>query len=142
MAYEFNHPASPEYHPNSIDGPTADPSQAYDFGEWDTKGSEIHREDVEPHAEDTDQVQATTLYREVLDDAARETCCQAALPKPESSETVLQAAHDPSAEGMAQHVDHDDRLGIHDHPRSPRDDRAVRNRDSRLPHRGRPGFEA
>ena len=72
MQYEFNQAEMAEYHPNSIDGPTADPAKGYDFGEWDTKGSDIHQEDVAPHAEDTDQVQATTLYREVLDDAARE----------------------------------------------------------------------
>lgn len=72
MQYNFNHPAHAEYHPNSIHGPTADPAKAYDFGEWDTKGSETYRGDVSPHAEDTDQAQATTLYREVMDDAARE----------------------------------------------------------------------
>ncbi|MFB9260943.1 catalase [Dietzia aerolata] len=72
MAYEFNHPAVPEYHPNSIDGPTADPARAYDFGAWDTEGSEVFRGPIKKHAEDTDQVQATILYREVMDDAARE----------------------------------------------------------------------
>ena len=72
MQYEFNHPAQAEYHPNSIGGPSADPAKAYDFGAWDTKGSEIYRGDATPHAEDTDQVQATILYREVMDDAARE----------------------------------------------------------------------
>lgn len=72
MQYEFNHPAVAEYHPNSIDGPTADASKAYDFGAWDAEGSEVFRGDTKPHAEDTDQVQATTLYREVLDDAARD----------------------------------------------------------------------
>ena len=72
MQYQFNHPAMAEYHPNSIDGPTADPAKAYDFGAWDTKGSDIYRGEVASHAEDTDQAQATILYREVLDDAARE----------------------------------------------------------------------
>ena len=72
MAYEFNHPAVPEYHPNSIDGPTADPAKAYDFGAWDTEGSEVFRGPVKKHSDDTDQVQATILYREVMDDAARE----------------------------------------------------------------------
>ena len=72
MQYEFNHPAVAEYHPNSIGGPTADPTKAYDFGAWDAEGSEIFRGDVKQHAEDTDQVQATILYREVMDDAARE----------------------------------------------------------------------
>ncbi|MFN3602625.1 MAG: catalase-related domain-containing protein, partial [Dietzia sp.] len=33
--------------------------------------SEIYRGDVSPHSDDTDQAQATTLYREVLDDEAR-----------------------------------------------------------------------
>ncbi len=71
MQYEFNHPAIAEYHPNSIDGPTAAPEKAYDFGEWDPKGSDTYRGDYDPHAEDSDQAQATTLYREVLDDQAR-----------------------------------------------------------------------
>ena len=72
MQYEFPHPAQAEYHPNTLGGPTADASKAFDIGAWDTKGSEIYRGDVSPHAADTDQVQATILYREVLDDAARE----------------------------------------------------------------------
>jgi catalase len=72
MQYEFPHPAQAEYAPNTLDGPVADPAKAFDFGDWDTKGSEIYRGDVSPHSDDTDQAQATTLYREVLDDAARE----------------------------------------------------------------------
>ena len=72
MQYEFNHPAAPDHHPNSMNGPTPDPAKAYDFGEWDSKGTGIHRGEYIQHAEDTDQAQATTLYREVLDDAARE----------------------------------------------------------------------
>ena len=72
MQYHFNEATVAEYHPNSTGGPTADPQRAYDFGEWDTKGSSIYRGEYVKHAEDTDQVQATTLYREVMDDAARE----------------------------------------------------------------------
>ena len=72
MQIDFPHPAQAEYHPNTIDGPTADPAQAFDIGQWDSKGTEIYRGDVSPHSDDTDQVQATILYREVLDDAARE----------------------------------------------------------------------
>ena len=72
LNYHFNHPAVAEYHPNSIGGPTADASKAIDFGEWDTHGNNIFRGDYIDHPEDSDQAQATTLYREVLDDAARE----------------------------------------------------------------------
>ena len=72
MQYLYNEPSMPEYHPNSIDGPTADPAKAYDFGEWDTKGANIYRGEYVPHADDSDQAQATTLYRDVMDDAAKE----------------------------------------------------------------------
>ncbi len=72
MAYQFNHPAIAEYAPNSTGGPSAAEAEAYDFGEWDTKGSNIYRGEYVQHAEDSDQAQATTLYREVMDDAARD----------------------------------------------------------------------
>lgn len=71
LNYMFNHPAVAEYHPNSLGGPTADVSKSYDFGQWDTHGSEVYRGEYVHHAEDSDQVQATMLYRDVLDDAAR-----------------------------------------------------------------------
>jgi len=72
MAFQHNPASVAEYHPNSIDGPSADPAKAYDFGDWDHKGANIYRGEYVPHAEDTDQAQATTLYRDVMDDAAKE----------------------------------------------------------------------
>ena len=72
MQFEFPHPAQAEYHPNSLGGPSADPAKAYDFGAWDAEGTEIYRGDLTPHADDTDQVQATILYREVMNDEERE----------------------------------------------------------------------
>ena len=72
MQFEFPHPAQAEYHPNSLGGPAADPAKAYDLGAWDAEGTEIFRGDLPPHADDTDQVQATILYREVMNDEERE----------------------------------------------------------------------
>jgi catalase len=61
----------PVYAPNSYGGPKADPSRTDDAGLWAADGDMVRSAYV-AHAEDDDFVQAGTLIREVLDDAARE----------------------------------------------------------------------
>ena len=62
--------SDPVYAPNSKGGPRAD-SEHYKPASWYADG-EIMRSAYVPHAEDDDFVQAGTMVREVLDDAARE----------------------------------------------------------------------
>lgn len=71
MAYNFSGPQVPVYAPNSYDGPQADPAAAGDEGLW-TFGEEAVRAGYIQHPEDNDWVQAGTMVREVLDDAARD----------------------------------------------------------------------
>lgn len=66
----FNSPQTPVYAPNSSGGPTADASAA-GAGSWESDG-ELMRTAATLHSEDDDFGQATTLYREVFDDAAKE----------------------------------------------------------------------
>jgi catalase len=61
----------PVYAPNSHGGPQADPDRAADIG-WPVEAGELGRYAYEKHAEDDDFGQAGTMYREVMDDAARE----------------------------------------------------------------------
>jgi catalase len=61
----------PVYAPNSFGGPQADPEGAPDLG-WSVEAGEVGRYAYEKHAEDDDFGQPGTLYREVMDDAAKE----------------------------------------------------------------------
>ncbi|HLS15506.1 MAG TPA: catalase [Beutenbergiaceae bacterium] len=70
MRYAWASPDTPVYAPNSKGGPAADASRAEE-GNWDSDG-EMTRAAHTLHPEDDDFGQPGTLYREVLDDAARE----------------------------------------------------------------------
>jgi catalase len=59
----------PNYAPNSYGGPVADP--AAELPTWQVEAGEIVRNAYTLHSEDDDFGQPGTLYREVLDDAAR-----------------------------------------------------------------------
>ncbi|MQA08000.1 MAG: catalase [Pseudonocardiaceae bacterium] len=61
----------PVYAPNSKDGPQADTANYGDSPGWHTSGDMVHAP-YAPHRDDDDFVQAGTMVREVLDDAARE----------------------------------------------------------------------
>jgi catalase len=61
----------PVYAPNSHGGPQADPDRAADIG-WPVEPGELGRYAYEKHAEDDDFGQAGTMYREVMDEAARD----------------------------------------------------------------------
>lgn len=63
--------SDPVYAPNSKGGPQADPSRAPEDETWSASG-EVLRQAYTAHKEDDDFVQATTLVREVMDEAARE----------------------------------------------------------------------
>ncbi len=63
--------ADPVYAPNSYGGPAADAERHPYVETWDASGEFMHAA-YTPHAEDDDFVQAGTLVREVLDDAARD----------------------------------------------------------------------
>ncbi|MCZ4551220.1 catalase [Gordonia rubripertincta] len=71
MAYNFSAPDVPVYAPNSFGGPHADPNAAGDEGVWEFDGQAVRAGYID-HPEDGDFTQAGTLYREVLDDDARE----------------------------------------------------------------------
>jgi len=71
MRHDFRAPDSPVYAPNSVGGPEADPDKAGDAGNWETDG-EMTRAAATLHPEDDDFGQAGTLYRKVLDAAAKE----------------------------------------------------------------------
>ncbi|PYE16437.1 catalase [Williamsia limnetica] len=71
MAYNFSAPDVPVYAPNSFGGPHADPQAAGDEGLWEFDGQAVRAGYID-HPEDGDFTQAGTLYREVLDDDARE----------------------------------------------------------------------
>ncbi|OZG29354.1 catalase [Williamsia sp. 1138] len=71
MAYNFSAPDVPVYAPNSFGGPHADPNAAGDEGVWEFDGQAARAGYID-HPEDGDFTQAGTLYREVLDDDARE----------------------------------------------------------------------
>ena len=69
-AMRYDNPGDPVYAPNSYGGPKADP-QFTDLA-WSSEAGEIVRAAYQPHAEDDDFGQAGTLYRTVMDDAAKE----------------------------------------------------------------------
>ncbi|SNS39729.1 catalase [Micrococcales bacterium KH10] len=67
-----NYPASqPEYAPNSFGGPHADVSLVTEADAW-TADTEFVRQAYTLRPDDNDFIQAGTLVREVLDDAARD----------------------------------------------------------------------
>ncbi|WP_225976597.1 MULTISPECIES: catalase [Corynebacterium] len=85
MAYEFNDPSDPVYSPNAYakgagtdddketSGSGVTVGVAGDLGLWDeTHGTDFTRGAYVQHPEDDDFAQPGLLYREVLDDAARE----------------------------------------------------------------------
>jgi len=67
--HHFNAPEAPNYAPNSLGGPVADPLLAAEGG-WENDG-ELLRAAATLRSEDSDFGQAGTLYREVFDDAAK-----------------------------------------------------------------------
>ncbi|GAB3616289.1 catalase [Okibacterium endophyticum] len=69
--HDFAPSDRPVYAPNSFGGPHADAARAAESSGWENDG-ELVRTAADLHAEDDDFGQAGTLYREVLDDAARD----------------------------------------------------------------------
>ncbi len=69
MRYAWNSPSTPVYAPNSYDGPHADASRQTESA-WEFEPTMVRTGYVQ-HPEDGDFVQAGTLVREVMDDAAR-----------------------------------------------------------------------
>ncbi|TFB71371.1 catalase [Cryobacterium glaciale] len=65
----YNAPSEPNYAPNSLGGPVADPAAAGE-GSWENDGS-LLRAAATLRSEDDDFGQAGTLYREVYDDAQK-----------------------------------------------------------------------
>ncbi|MET4782778.1 catalase [Glaciihabitans sp. UYNi722] len=70
MAYRHSGD-QPVYAPNSYGGPQADPIAGADLTWWIDSG-ELGRYAYEAHAEDDDVTQPGTLYRDVMDDVARD----------------------------------------------------------------------
>ncbi|MEH0108412.1 catalase [Tersicoccus sp. MR15.9] len=71
MRYTFNAPDVPVYAPNTFGGPHADPERAAESNGWDADG-DLVRAAATLHPEDDDVTQPRNLFRNVLDDAARE----------------------------------------------------------------------
>ncbi|MCW2492886.1 MAG: katA [Frankiales bacterium] len=71
LRHHYNTPETPVYAPNSYGGPHADEARYGNPAGWESSGDQIRLAYVK-HAEDTDFVQPGTLYREVMDDAARD----------------------------------------------------------------------
>jgi catalase len=69
MRYRHNG-KQPVYAPNSFGGPRADPTFAETA--WGVEGGDIVRAAYSPHREDDDFGQAGTMWREVLDDGAKD----------------------------------------------------------------------
>jgi catalase len=70
-AMRYRHSGNqPVYAPNSFGGPRADPSFAETV--WGVEGGDLIRAAYTPHAEDDDFGQAGTMWREVLDDGAKD----------------------------------------------------------------------
>jgi catalase len=61
----------PVYAPNSYGGPKAD-ARRYRDPNWFVEAAEITRTAYQAHKDDNDFIQPGTLYRQVLDDAARD----------------------------------------------------------------------
>ncbi|KQQ07283.1 catalase [Rathayibacter sp. Leaf296] len=70
MRFDFQKSEVPVYAPNTTGGAHADPARAAESTGWESDG-ELTRAAATLHPEDDDFGQAGTLYREVLDDAAR-----------------------------------------------------------------------
>ena len=70
-AMRYDNPGDPVYAPNSAGGPAAQPGRFGTDPSWHVSG-DIVRAAAERHGEDDDFVQAGTLVRDVLDDAARD----------------------------------------------------------------------
>ncbi|MCQ1945683.1 MULTISPECIES: catalase [unclassified Arthrobacter] len=70
MRFSYNSPQTPVYAPNTLGGPAADAALA-GSGSWENDGALV-RAAATLHSEDSDFVQAGTLYREVYDDAAKQ----------------------------------------------------------------------
>lgn len=66
-----NNVSDPVYAPNSKGGPQADPARSPYVEKWEASGEFMHAA-YTPHPDDDDFVQAGTLVREVMDDAARD----------------------------------------------------------------------
>ncbi|WP_291378630.1 catalase [Demequina sp.] len=71
MRSAYRDASEPVYAPNSVGGPAADPARANTGAGWESDG-EMSRVAATLHAEDDDFGQAGTLYRDVMDDAAKE----------------------------------------------------------------------
>ncbi|QQD76713.1 catalase [Curtobacterium sp. YC1] len=71
MRFDFQKAEVPVYAPNTLGGAHADPTATDETPGWESDGA-LQRAAATLHAEDDDFGQAGTLYREVLDDAARE----------------------------------------------------------------------
>ncbi|WP_061963245.1 catalase [Demequina aurantiaca] len=72
MRYNFASADTPVYAPNSKGGAHADPERAAESGGWETDG-EMTRAAATLHAEDDDFGQPGTLYRDVFNDAERQS---------------------------------------------------------------------
>ncbi|MGH7667336.1 MAG: catalase [Candidatus Dormibacteria bacterium] len=69
-AMRYSNPPDPTYAPNSYGGPRADPAAAETS--WRAEGGEIIRAAYTRRRDDDDFIQPGTLYRKVLDQAAKE----------------------------------------------------------------------
>jgi catalase len=69
-AMRYQNPGDPVYAPNSYGGPKADPSA--ELPSWQVDAGEIGRYAYTKHRDDDDFIQPGTMYRNVLDEAARE----------------------------------------------------------------------
>ena len=69
-AMRYSNPPDPVYAPNSYGGPKADPGAAEPG--WYTEGGEIVRAAYTRRRDDDDFIQPGTLYRQVLDEGARQ----------------------------------------------------------------------
>ena len=92
MAYRHSG-NQPVYAPNSYGGPVADTEGAADVG-WQVEAGEMGRYAYKKHAEDDDFGQAGTLYRDVMDDTARDLLV----------ENIVGHASDDVTEPMQQRV--------------------------------------
>jgi catalase len=70
MRHHYNSPDVAVYAPNSYGDPHADEASYGNPAGWESSGNQLRLAYVR-HAEDTDFVQPGTLYREVMNDAAR-----------------------------------------------------------------------
>jgi catalase len=69
MTY-YHNGSQPPYSPNAYGGPEPDPDK--EQPSWWVEAGELGRDEYEPHHDDDNFVQPRTLYRDVMDDTARE----------------------------------------------------------------------